>query len=239
MILPPSIASLQNQLVAHAMEESPREACGLIVDGQYVRCSNIHATPESNFAIGTADYIKAEAQGTIEALFHSHPSKYNKFSVHDAKACRTMNMPWVMYCLGTGDWHYADPTGNAPYEGRQWHYGISDCYSLVRDFYRREFGIMMDDFERGEEYEWEDREWNQFERNFANQGLVAIEQPAQKGDIFLMQLQSPCPNHFGVLAVPSSNIFYHHLLDRLSEANVYGGYWAKHTNKVLRHKELF
>ena len=41
---------------------------------------------------------------------------------------------------------YADPRGDAPYLGRDWVYGIHDCYSLMRDFYRRELEIVLDDF---------------------------------------------------------------------------------------------
>jgi cell wall-associated NlpC family hydrolase len=77
-----------------------------------------------------------------------------------------------------------------------------------------------------------------FEQNFASQGFVLCDDSPQKGDMILMQLQAPQPNHVGVMAEPSANIFYHHLLDRLSEANIYGGYWEKATSKILRHKEL-
>jgi cell wall-associated NlpC family hydrolase len=86
--------------------------------------------------------------------------------------------------------------------------------------------------------EWEKPSWNMFENNFQEQGFIVCERAEQKGDILLMQLQAPLPNHVGVLAKPDGNIFYHHLLDRLSEANIYGGYWEKNTNKVLRHREL-
>ena len=239
MTLPSSIVSLRGELIAHSFREAPREACGLIVSGKYVPCKNAHATPESNFAIEAKEYARAEKRGTIEAIFHSHPGDYNKFSTHDATACRASNLPWVMYCMATDDWHYADPTGNAPYEGRQWHYGIHDCYSLARDFHRREFNIELSDFDRGEEMEWTNPEWNMFERNFANQGFISCDGALQKGDMLLMHLQAPLPNHVGVFLDANTNIFYQHLLGRLSEANVYGGYWAKNTSKVLRHKELF
>jgi cell wall-associated NlpC family hydrolase len=140
--------------------------------------------------------------------------------------------------LGTSEWSYADASGNAPFLGRPWVYGIYDCYSLFRDFYKREFNIQLADYNRGAEFEWASPEWRMFEKNVKDQGFVEVESAERKGDMLLMQLQSPFPNHTGVLTNPSRNIFYHHLLDRFSEENVYGGYWAKHTNKVLRHKEL-
>jgi len=237
-IIPSSIASLQGDILRHVFEEAPREACGLIVDDCYVPCQNIHEQPEKFFTLCPKAYAKASKKGDIRAVFHSHTNDYNRFSPSDARACRQGNLPWLMYCTTTDDWHYADPTGNAPYEGRQWSYGIHDCYSLVRDFYKKEFQIELADFERGDEMEWEKPSWNMFENNFQGQGFIVCERAEQKGDVLLMQLQAPLPNHVGVLAKPDGNIFYHHLLDRLSEANIYGGYWEKNTNKVLRHREL-
>lgn len=236
--IPPSIASIQGNILRHVFEQAPNEACGLIVSGEYVPCQNIHDKPESYFSLCPKDFARASKKGTIEAVFHSHPSSYNKFSPDDAKACRQSNLPWLMYCTVTDDWHYADPTGDAPYEGRQWSYGIHDCYGLVRDFYKNEFGIKLDNFERGDEMEWSSPGWNMFEEHVGSQGFATCDGAAKKGDLLLMQLQAACPNHMGVLANPSANIFYQHLFGRLSEANIYGGYWAKNTVKVFRHRDL-
>jgi proteasome lid subunit RPN8/RPN11 len=237
-ILPASIVAIQGDLLAHAFEKAPEEACGLIVSGKYIPCKNAHSSPLTNFAIDAKDYARASKRGDIQAVFHSHPDKMNKFSLHDIRACKQSNLPWVMYCVGTGDWSYADPSGDQPYLGRQWHYGVSDCYALFRDFYRREFGIILDDFERGEDLEWASPGWSMFQDNVLQQGFVDIEEPSQKGDMLLMQLQASSPNHAGFLAEPDKNIFYHHLVDRLSQADIYGGYWTKNTVRVLRHKTL-
>jgi proteasome lid subunit RPN8/RPN11 len=228
----------KNAMRDHALSSPSQEVCGLIAGGQYFPCDNKCLEPESFFAIAAEDYVRAEEAGPIEAIFHSHIGRNNKFSPEDIKACKTLNLPWIIFCLGTSEWLYADPTGNAPYIGRPWVYGIYDCYSLLRDFYQREFNIQLDDYERGAEFEWQSSEWRMFEKNVKGQGFIEVETASQKGDMLLMQLQSQFANHTGVLVKPNRNIFYHHLLDRFSEETVYGGYWAKHTNKVLRHKEL-
>lgn len=228
-------ASMQN----YAMETPNEECCGIIAGDKFWPCKNVHSSPDKFFAIASEDYARIEKQhGPIQAIFHSHIGRQSKFSVEDIKACKQSNVPWLMFCLGTSSWSHADPSGNAPYLGRPWIYGTYDCYSLLRDFYKREFNIELADYERGAEFEWASPEWRMFEKNVKDQGFVEIEAPERKGDMLLMQLQAPFPNHTGVLVSPSRNIFYHHLLDRFSEENVYGGYWAKHTNKVLRHKEL-
>jgi proteasome lid subunit RPN8/RPN11 len=230
--------ALKGSMRDHALLSPLQEVCGLIAGGQYFACDNKCLEPDKFFAIAAEDYASAEKAGPIEAEYHSHIGRNNKFSPEDVKACKAMGVPWIIFCLGTSEWLYADPTCNAPYVGRPWVYGIYDCYSLFRDFYKREFGIELDDYERGEEFEWASPEWRMFEKNVKSQGFVEVEAASQKGDMLLMQLQSSFPNHTGVLVKPSRNIFYHHLLDLFSEETVYVGYWAIHTNKVLRHKEL-
>jgi proteasome lid subunit RPN8/RPN11 len=231
---------LKQEMVSHARQHENEEACGIIAGGKYWPCRNVHSSPSKHFAISAEDYARIEPFG-IEAIFHSHLYfSEDKFSRHDITSCKQINEPWVMYCMPANSWHFMDPTGNAPYLERPWIYGIYDCYGLVKDYYLREFSIELDDYDRGEEFEWKSSEWRMFEKNFKGQGFVEIgDEVMQKGDVLLMQLQADFPNHVGVIHSPSENIFYQHLLDRLSEANIYGGYWQKNTVKILRHKELF
>ena len=133
---------------------------------------------------------------------------------------------------------YADPTGNAPYLERDWAYGLNDCYSLLRDFHKREFGIELDDFKRGENREWERGGWTMFVDNYREQGFVEIDKPERKGDFLLMQLDASSPNHAGVMT-GNGNVFYHHLMGRRSQASIWGSYWSRRTARVLRHRDLF
>jgi len=228
--------ALKTELRAHAHSQPDQETCGIIAAGKFFPCTNIHPSPIDNFAIDARDYARLEKLG-IEAVFHSHIGFNDQFSRHDIASCKAINVPWTMYCIGTNSWHEMDPTGNTPYLGRPWIYGIYDCYGLVKDYFGKEYGILLDDYDRGEEFEWKSKEWRMFEKNFAGQGFVEADNP-RKGDVLLMQLQADFPNHVGVVHDPDKNIFYQHLLDRLSEASIYGGYWQKSTVKILRHKEL-
>jgi len=228
------------QMAAHAQKHPDQEVCGIVAGGQYWPCNNAHSSPSRHFAITAEDYARFDPLG-IEAIFHSHLYfSEDKFSRHDIASCKQVNVPWVMYCVPANTWHHMDPTGNAPFLERPWLYGIYDCYGLLRDYYRREFSIELDDYDRGEEFEWKSSEWRMFEKNFEGQGFREVgDGQARKGDMLLMQLQADFPNHVGVMHSPEQNVFYQHLLDRLSEASVYGGYWRKNTVKVLRHRELF
>lgn len=229
--------TLKQQIVADCRKRAPEEACGFIVDGVLMPCKNRHPDPKNHFAIAAEDYALAEEQGDIECVYHSHSNGNAQFSVHDVQVCKQTNLPWFLYEPKTSTCVYADPTGNAPYVGRDWAYGIQDCYSLLRDFYRREFGIRLDDFERGENGEWERGGWTMFVDNYESQGFVKIQGPERKGDFLLMQIDAGSPNHAGVMA-GEGNVFYHHLMDRQSQTSVWGNYWAKRTVYVLRHRDL-
>lgn len=228
----------KREIVRLSNEALPNEACGFIVDGKVVACNNAHESPSSNFRITAEEYAKAEKLGTIEAVFHSHGPGYPAhFSPADVKMCKQQNLPWVLYHTEKAKFTYANPCEDAPYLERQWVYGITDCYALVRDFYRREFAIVLDDFERGEELEWESRDWQMFGRNYKKQGFYEVDKPTQKGDILLMQIDAPFPNHVGVMS-GDGMLFYHHLMDRLSQASIWGGFWEHSCCRILRHKDL-
>lgn len=228
--------SLRQAIAGEAQKASPQECCGFVVNGEVVPCLNVSPLPLEQFTIAAEDYVRASALGEIEAVYHSHVEGVRGFSLPDIAACKQSNLPWIVFHERSGDFFYADPTGSAPYEGRQWVYGIHDCYAILRDFYKREFCIELDDFDRGEEEEWESKSWTMFVDNYSQQGFYEIERPERKGDFLLMQIGAPSPNHAGVLT-GEDNCFYHHLMGRLSEKSVYGGYWAKVTAKVLRHKD--
>lgn len=75
--------SLQDEIAAHAREEAPREACGLLAgkDGaisRVIRCANVHPTPTTRYVIDPREQLKAfrsiDAAGEeLLGIYHSHP----------------------------------------------------------------------------------------------------------------------------------------------------------------------
>ena len=232
------ISQKTKQAVAHdCLMRGDEEACGFIIDGEIFPCENRAENPAIEFLIAAEDYARVDSLGEIECVYHSHINGNEKFSLHDVNVCKHINLPWLLFTNKTGNFRYADPTGKAPYIGRDWAYGIHDCYSLMRDFYKRELEIELDDFERGEEGEWESSSWTMFMDNYASQGFVEIDKPSKTGDFLLMNIVAPSPNHAGVF-LAEQNCFYHHLMDRQSERTVWGQSWSKYTSRVLRHESL-
>lgn len=245
------IEHLNRALIDYAVSVYPLEACGLIVKTQsgyeFVEIKNIHDSPHDNFAISSNDYARASIRGEIAAIFHSHvdASIYNgkfDFSEADRVACEQLGIPWVLAVLPTQEIKINKPSGyRLPLLGREFSYGVVDCYGLIRDAYA-DIGIKLYNYKRGKLYEWnDDPTWNLYEDYFKQEGFVEIDMGSnlRKYDLLLMKIQSDKINHGALMWEPDKNIFIHHLVDRLSELSVFGGYWRQITVKICRHEKLW
>jgi cell wall-associated NlpC family hydrolase len=137
----------------------------------------------------------------------------------------------------------------APLLGRQFFHGVLDCYTLIRDWYEREAGIALPDFERSDD--WWTKGQDLYMQGFAAAGFARIPDGAElrAGDVILMAVRAPVANHAGIYLdtralaeapdlhrVP--NAMLHHLYGRLSERVVFGGYWRETTRAVVRHRDF-
>ncbi len=233
---------------AHAVAEYPRECCGLVVataGGEaYVACRNAATTPSEHFILPAEDFAAAEDQGEVLAVVHSHPNAAATPSDADRVMCEASGLPWHIICVGqcTGaapecsDLQTIEPCGyQAPLVGRQFAHGITDCYALVRDFYARELGIHLSQYEREDDW-WEKGQDLYSLNRLRAEGFDLFEGEPRRGDMVLMQIRSPVPNHAGVLLGDGQML--HHLHGRLSDVVPYGGMWAERTRYIVRHKDV-
>jgi len=223
----------------HVKSEYPKEACGFILAmpkgrARYFPAKNISETPEDDFIIDPRSYADAEDTGTIIGICHSHPNMAPTPSEADKAGCEASQKPWHILSWPGNQLYSWEPNGyEAPLVGRQFSYGVLDCCTLVRDFYKKELNI---DFEcyQGQDGWWDKGE-NRYLDNYAEQGFVRVDN-FKKYDIFLIKLVSPVPNHAAIYL--GDNKILHHVHGRLSNREPYGGYWRKHTTHILRHKSL-
>lgn len=227
----------------HAANEYPREACGLIavIKGRerYLPCRNIAESHNENFVLHPEDYTKAEDLGEVIAVVHSHPDAGNRPSEADRVQCAASGLPWYIVSVNaegeTSDIARYEPENyEAPLVGRQFAHGILDCYSLVRDYYAREVGLVLPDFKRADNW------WNKGEdlymQHFAEAGFAPIKGAVHLHDIIIMQVRSPVPNHAGVYIGDGQML--HHMYGRLSTREIYGGYFQEVTRVIVRHEGL-
>lgn len=243
----------------HAASEYPREACGLVVHGaggeQYVPCRNVARSAAEHFVLPREDYVRAEDQGEVLALVHSHPNAPATPSDADRVGCEASGLVWHILSVGCvdgvptcGTSETIQPAGyQAPLVGRQFAHGVLDCYTLVQDFYRRELGVTLRDYEREDDWWHKGQDLYSLDRLRA-EGFDLFEGPLRHGDLILMQIRCrDVPNHAGIylgdvpLAEaghlhPIPTAMLHHLYGRLSERVPYGGAWAHATRYIVRHR---
>lgn len=226
------------QITAHAARAFPQEACGLIFKTGYgyqvLECANMSHQPEQSFLIDPMLYAVHAAH--IAAVYHSHPNRSPTPSAADIASSERCNVPFLIISYPGEQLHTYTPQGilPAPYEGRDFVYGVMDCLSLVADYYRHELGIIINDGTRKEWGWWNDTaNLHAFVNGFKAEGFETVEQP-QLNDLVIMALRAPCPNHAAIY-MGDSRILHHPSTGTPSRIEMYGQYWRQNTHCTMRY----
>ena len=221
----------------YANSSPNKEVCGLVVNDIFYSCKNISVDPE-NFIIDPVDYARVSSLGKIDFICHSHLGLSAKPSQADIYSCNKGSTTWIIYAVESGNLEYYLPNAKTvPLIGREYYFGITDCFSLVTDVYKEELSIELTrPFIQSEN--WFKEEVNYFEAHTEENNLVKImDGSLNKYDILLfMAGNSKVPNHSGIKY--DGNLFLHHLYGKLSTKEVFGGYWHKCRVATYRHKDL-
>ena len=219
-----------------AFRATPNEVCGLIVDNAVVvRGRNIHEEPINNFTLDPMDYARAAAMGEVTAIYHSHTNYESDFSPVDRQQCQLSGVPWLLVNTTTRQTAYWNPKAIAPYLDRPWRYGIWDCYRLVQDYYLDKLGVTLPDFERGADREWDNAGWDVIRSNVLRVGQRVARTVPELHDVLMFQVPGPTvAHHFGVMAEPENNIFWHHPYGHFSRRQVWGETWGRECVAILR-----
>lgn len=229
-------SEIRSQILLHAKQEYPKECCGLIYikNGKefYHPCKNI-SERSSQFSIDPRDFASIEAIGTILKIVHSHPNQNALPSSSDLTSCEITKLPWVIVSYPNGHFHEFSPSGyKAPLIGREFHYGVHDCFALVCDWYKEVKNIELPDYPE-HEWEWWKKDQNIFEENIEAWGFKKVDKLEEPGDLILMQVRSKVANHLAIYL--GNNIILHHCEGRLSSKDVYGGWFRKCTRFIVRY----
>lgn len=228
---------LAAEMIAHANDAAPNEACGLVVAAgpktRLVRAKNIAAEPRSTFDLDPDAWLEVGDGEDVIGIYHSHPVTSAEPSLADMAGCEASKLPWYIV-TPSGGYRLIEPSGfEAPYLERPYVYGVHDCWSLVRDWYNREWKLDLPDFARPP---LPSSDWpvSPYLANFEGCGFVpAPTDEAKLGDMFLLQVGSRVSNHIAVYL--GDGTILHHVQGRLSKRDPWGGYWHKHMTHHLRH----
>lgn len=222
--------------LADASAHQPHEACGVVVNGQFLPILN-NSTEHDAFAMDREEYYQATKDGGLEAVVHSHVYAPPLASEGDRTMCEITAVPWLIVSWPLGTYAVIEPSGyRAPLIGRTWCFGALDCWSMARDGFEAFTGIVVPDFDR--EWEWWRKGQNTIVDNVEAAGFVNLGQVMPRHcDMVVMQIRSPVPNHVAVYLEPEG-IILHHLQGRVSVRETYGGFYQKATVFIARHKDL-
>ena len=230
--------SWKQDALVHAREQDPKESCGLLVDikgkEKYFPCKNLSTYSQQCFIIDPDDFVKAEETGNILAVIHSHPVTPPIASQADKISCEDSKLPWHIVNPKTEQWGYYEPSGyKPPLIGRHWVWGITDCWSLVRDWYKEEKNIILRDWDRPttpqqflENPLFESCAWRTGFRE------LRTDEKLINGDVLLMSILNPTLNH---VAIFLDGDVLHHLADRISCKEPYNQWLLKCTGKRYRY----
>lgn len=218
---------LKRELIEIAQKKYPNEMCGIIteIDGKdcFVQCENISDAPTELFEIDGNVWLDYD----IKAIVHSHTNGRNYLSKYDMRNQKIHDIDWILVC-GEQVISYRPI---APLLGRPFEFNKQDCYNLFRDCYMLAGSDHLPEFEYPEN--WYVIGMNLYADRLPEYGFEKVNEP-ELGDVILFQIGSELPNHAGIYI--GRQLFIHHLTDRLSKRDIYGGYWQKYTHSIWRYK---
>lgn len=229
----------KSEFFEYAKTQYPKEACGVLVivkgKERVFPCNNLSPTPGDEFMMCPVDYSNAEEKGEIVGIIHSHVNLPPIPSQADLVSCEATGMEWHIVCVPTGEWHSFEPSGYvAPLIGRIHCWNVLDCWTLVCDWYQRERGIVLFSVDRHRDF-WKDGT-DLLGSNVATAGFRNLrdDEEMQEGDVIFMQTgDSTVANHVALYL--GDGKIMHHAENRLSSRDVYGGWYRKHTVRVIRY----
>jgi proteasome lid subunit RPN8/RPN11 len=239
---------LPKAALAHAEAEYPRESCGVVVGRRYFPCRNIAETPEEHFQMHPDDYRQALEAGEPTLIIHSHPDYPCRPSDADRLGCEESGLPWgiiEVYAGKATQCFVWEPSGfELPLMGRPFIHGLSDCLSVVLDYYKRERGVDLGAYTR--EDDWWHAGKDYYRELLPAAGFAPVSGALQQGDVVLMQIRAPVPNHAGVYLAdgilqtepqhyPAPGCILHHMYGQDSKRDPYGGYWLEKTVSIWRY----
>ena len=231
--------TLKNQIIDYAELACPKEMCGLLVvikgKKKFWPCRNLAEQPNDFFQLDPTDYAAAEDAGEIIAVVHSHPYSSPQPSMADQVACNRSGLPWLIVQPLLREVVEVLPNDyKPPLVGREYCWGVMDCWSCVREWYQQEWKLDLPDWKRPLRSDWDDAP--QFEDLYAEAGFreVGLRQ-MQVGDALLMSIgKTGGLNHVAVYV--GDQYVLHHMTGRLSSRDLLGEWLLKCTGKVLRHE---
>lgn len=249
------------QMLSYFKRYAPQEGCGVIVRNppsinggsiEFLPMYNSAVDPLNHFSIDAKDIAQLYiANCAILAIVHNHPKGSADPSPHDIASMNLHQRPFLIVGMDN-DYQWHEPR-RVPLVGRPYVHGMQDCYSIVRDYYARELGIMLPDIERKDRW-WEDANAaSLYVDNFEAFGFVRVDKKdMRKHDLLLCRWgQTQHVNHALIYLADDANLLseqtspcigtrlcLHHPYNGLAGRMILGEARLQSCEHVIRHRTL-
>ncbi len=217
---------LINEMQAHALAEFPKIAVGFISGWTFHKLPSIEVgetNKESTWQmIYESELLNDKRRKRfLRFIVFSRPCMVNFPNDREMREQLISGAPWMYIhtdgvdCMDPIVWGKGAPYW--PLIGRPFRHAITDCYSLIRDYYWLEHKIFLEEFPR--DWFWWESEYRAdylgepkdlYTENFQSQGFEPFSDmnDLRPGDSLLMKLNSPSVNH-AVIYVGDGKILHH------------------------------
>lgn len=221
-----------------AAKSAPREAAGVLTRAsQIVEVANRSPEPDHSFEIGPLHDLESR-EGELMAIWHTHPEDEPP-TRPDAANCVATFLPWII--AGPNKIWVLYPEAR-PYCGREFQYGVDDCWTLLSDWFAQEAAIFLPWFERPPDLWWHEPGPSPYVESAEQYGFTVAPlsewglENLKVGDVILMRIRAKRTNHAAIYI--GGGYMLHHLYGELSRSELYCPTYQKLTTHVARHHLL-
>ena len=214
----------------------PAEPCGIIhlKKGKlsFIPIKNISTTTDDNFELDHKEFTKYSLTGDILFIFHAHPDNCIP-SEYDLKACNAIKIPYIIFNRDSLEYAIVQPSNYKGLLGREYTFGVKDCFEAARDWYLRH-----DVYINPREEHWIDDWWlaghTYIEDEISQWPFKKVDSP-QYGDLLTFAVDHDICNHLGIYL--DNDLMFHHAYKRLScRENIYP-FWAGFIKGIYRYEK--
>jgi proteasome lid subunit RPN8/RPN11 len=223
---------LKREIREYALGQIPNESVGLILlkDNNYsfFPCKNISYNKDVHCILDPLDYIKAELQGEIVGHVHSH--SMGEPSLQDNFTAFNHNIYSIVYVWDENKFYVISPKLK-DYLDKDFNIPKSDCFTLVRDYYKIEKNIHINDYERIEG-DFKNTS-NLILNNFEIEGFRKVDE-MKKDDVLLISDGDNNITHMGIYL--DNDLILHHPRNTKSCIEYINHHLRKKIIYIMRHK---
>jgi proteasome lid subunit RPN8/RPN11 len=231
---------IKNKIIELAEANPNEEICGLLYytfdSIEIFPCRNVSLEDKKySYEIDPQEYIRAVSLGKLCGVYHSHPDDDSLFSETDIEYAEEFALPIYVYGLKDKKFaEYIPSSYEINLEGLPFVWGLFDCFSIVRNYFRQKHKLFISDYDRDESFA--NSNSNIIIENMNREKFFIVEnKDIQNDDVLLFKSNRIFPHHFGVF-VGNSRIL-HHPLGRLSTIELLTEKEIKSLSYVLRMKK--